>query len=106
MNTLQPEEEAIMGKATVRYSLKTISLSFPAGSIERVYLHGMWQRDRGRNPTLLFGNHTDAKEAFAAATEMVGPYIESVRQKPFSRYHDWSRWVHMIISRTDPAEMY
>ncbi len=89
-------------KATVRYSLKTIAQSFPRGTIEFVYLHGMWQRERGRNPTMLFGNHTDPKEAFGVACELAGPYIERVRQIPLSRYHDWSSWVEPVMARVDP----
>lgn len=93
-------------KATVRYSLKTIAQSFPRATIEFVYLHGAWQKERGRNPTMLFGNHTDPKEAFSVAKELAGPYIESVRRIPFSRYHNWSRWVEPVMARVDPKDIW
>ena len=48
-----------MGKATIRVSLKTIAMRFPPGSIERVYLHGTWQLERGRNPSMLYGKALD-----------------------------------------------
>lgn len=82
---------------TERYSLKTISSQFAWESIERCYLHGMWQQERGRNPTMLYGNHTDPKEAFASAQAMIGEYIESVLRIPFSRHHDWSIWAEPIV---------
>ncbi len=93
-------------KATVRYSIRSIAKSFPRGSIEFVYLHGTWQAERGRNPTMLFGNHTDPKEAYEAARELAGAYIESVRQIPFSRYHKWERWVKAIMARVPTAELH
>lgn len=92
-------------KATVRYSLKSIAKSFPTKSIEFVYLHGTWQKERGRNPTMLFGNHTDPKASYEAACELVGPYIELVRQIPFSRYHTWTHWVEQIMTRTPPDKL-
>lgn len=92
-------------KATDRYSLRSIANSFPRGSIEFVYLHGTWQKERGRNPTMLFGNHKDPKEAYAAACVMAGEYIESIRRIPFSRHHDWNRWVEAIMKRVSPEEV-
>jgi len=95
-----------MGRATIRLSLKTIAWSFPSGSVERVYLHGMWQRERGRQPTLLYGNHTNPRLAFASAQLLIGPYIESVRKIPFSRTHDWSNWVEKIMNRVPVDQWY
>lgn len=88
-----------LGAQTTRRSLKTIAMNFPAGSIERVYLHGKWQQERGRQPTLVYGNHTDARRAFKSSVEFVGPYIESVRALPFSRQHEWGDWVPDIMNR-------
>lgn len=64
-----------MGKATIRISLKTIAMRFPAGSIERVYLHGTWQIERGRNPSMTYGNHHSTREAYATAKAVLGGYF-------------------------------
>ncbi len=55
---------------------------------------------------MLFGNHTDPKEAYEAARELAGSYIESVRQIPFSRYHKWERWVKAIMARVPTDELH
>lgn len=36
---------------------------------------------------------------------MVGEYIESIRRIPFSRRHDWSRWVEAISKRVSAEEV-
>lgn len=96
---------SVVGAKTVRRSLNTIVKSFPRGTIEFVYLHGMWQKERGRGPTMLYGNHTDPRRAFAIAKEIVGPYIESVRAIPNSRGHNWSKWVDGIMERVAPEKL-
>ena len=85
-----------MGKATVRISLKTIAMRFPVGSIERVYLHGTWQIERGRNPSLLFGNHHSAREAYQAANAMLGDYFNEIRRQHYAR-HDFFWDAQMIL---------
>lgn len=98
-----------MGKETVRLSLKTIAHMFPPGSIERVLLHGRWQktRGRGRKPTLLFGNHTDPRCALAAVEELAGTYFDELfrqynsRQKPF--WHD--AMIQAVQDRTPVYEL-
>jgi hypothetical protein len=80
-------------------------MNFPPGSMERVYLHGKWQQGRGRQPCLVFGNHADARRAFAIATELSGAYLESIRAIPFSRCHDWADWVCDIMNRVSPDEL-
>ena len=92
-----------MGKETRRYSLKTIAMNFPSGSMERCYLHGLWQKERGRNVTLLYGNHTKPREAFASAEMILSEYIAAIRKKPFSRCHNWSTWVAKVMKRV-PVE--
>lgn len=74
-----------MGKATIRISLKTIAMRFPPGSIERVYLHGTWQIERGRNPSMLFGNHYSTREAYQTAKTMLGTYFDEIRRQHYSR---------------------
>lgn len=86
-----------MGDATIRISLKTIAFLFPAGSIERIYLHGKWQIERGRNPSLTYGNHRTARTAFLQAQEMVGPYFDEIRRQHFSR-QDFFWHPEMIIA--------
>lgn len=96
----------MVNKATTRLSLKTIAFRFPPGSMERVYLHGIWQKSRGRNPSLLFGNHTDTLTAFESAKEGVGDYLEKVRRLPFSRHWPWSNHlVHQIRNRAPVSEI-
>jgi hypothetical protein len=68
-----------------RLSLKTIAFLFPEGSIERAYLHGRWQRSRGRNPSLTFGNEKQAHRFYAAAHADLGDYFDQIFQLPFSR---------------------
>ena len=95
-----------MGKRTKRLSLKTIAFKFPLGSMERTYLHGMWAKSRGKNPSLLVrGNHASPRDAFQSAQECVGPYLEEIRQQPFSRQWDWEnpRLVEAILNNV-PAE--
>lgn len=98
-----------MGKATENISLKTIAFKFPNDSVHRVYLHGKWQqgRGKGRKPTLLFGNHTDPREAFASAQEMVGDYWDDLQRIHCCR----SRWfwddnvVSMIMNHVPVGEI-
>jgi hypothetical protein len=56
--------------------------------MEQVYLHGKWQIERGRNPSMNFGNHSNPREAFAAADAMLGNYFDEIRHLPCSR-RDW-----------------
>lgn len=74
-----------MGRATTRISLKTIAMMFPSDSIERVYLHGKWQIERGRNPSMVFGNHYNPRNAFVVADEMLGNYFDEIRHQVSSR---------------------
>ena len=77
-----------MGRATLRISLKTIGFRFPAGSLERIYLHGKWQLERGRAPSMCFGNHRTPREAFAAVDALLGEYFDEIRHQVCSR-QDW-----------------
>lgn len=74
-----------MGKKTERISLRTIAFLFPEHSVQRVYLHGLWQRSRNRNPTLTLSNQRDPRLAFEMAQEMVGDYFATIRRIPYSR---------------------
>lgn len=65
-------------KSTKRASLRTIALLFPPGSLQRVYLHGRWQKSRGRQPCLSLENLRDPRLAFEQADALVGEYIRSV----------------------------
>ena len=96
-----------MGKATVRISLKTIAMRFPPGSIERVYLHGTWQLERGRNPSMSYGNHQSTREAYAAAKTMLGPYFDEIRQQHCARQDFFwdSRMVADVMNRVPVSEL-
>jgi hypothetical protein len=74
-----------MGKATIRISLKTIAMLFPSSSAERIYLHGKWQQERGRNPSMRFGNHPTPRQAYAAVDETLGKYFDEIRNQHYSR---------------------
>jgi hypothetical protein len=77
-----------MGRATLRISLKTIAFRFPEGSLERIYLHGKWQLERGRSPSMNFGNHPTPRHAFAAVDTLLGSYFDEIRHQVCSR-QDW-----------------
>ena len=96
-----------MGKVTVRISLKTIAFRFPEGSLERVYLHGLWQLGRGRNPSMYFGNHPTPQHAFEAADEMLGSYFNEIRQQVYSR-QDWfwnEAMVQAVLNRAKVTDL-
>lgn len=86
-----------MGKPTYRISLKTIAFRFPVGSRERVYLHGKWQQERGRNPSMNYGNYPTPRQAFAAVDEMLGKYFDEIRHQECSR-QDWFWNEEMIMA--------
>ena len=93
--------------ATVRYSLKTIAFWFPEGSIERTYLHGKWQRQRGRNPSLLYGNHTDCGEAFVAAKLLLESYFDEIFKIPYIRQTRWNkRFIDRVRARCPVGSIY
>lgn len=94
-----------MAGGTVRISLKRIAMLFPDGSPHRVYLHGMWQRSRKRNPSIGLHNETDPRRAFALARVLVGGYIEDVRCLTCSR-HDWFWSPERVaaVARSAPLE--
>ena len=85
-----------MGKATVRVSLKTIAFLFPEGSLERVYLHGTWQRERGRNPSMRYGNHQSTRTAYEEVKILLKPYFDEIRRQEYSR-HD-SFWTDEMVT--------
>jgi hypothetical protein len=93
-----------VGKKTMRLSLKTIAMRFPHNSVERVYLHGRWQQERNRDPSMVFGNHHDPKSAFDSAQQMVGGYLESIRRLPYSRHWPWSPDLVKAIRRKTPTD--
>ena len=74
-----------MGKKTRRLSLKTIAFMFPEYSPERVYLHGKWQRSRGRNPSLRLHNRIDPLQSFQTAEALVGEHFKDELAQPWSR---------------------
>jgi hypothetical protein len=74
-----------MSKATCRISLKTIAFLFPSGSLERVYLHGKWQIERGRNPSIGYGNHPTPRQAFVTVDAVLGSYFDEIRHQEYSR---------------------
>ena len=74
-----------MGKKSIKISLKTIAFLFPSGSLERIYLHGKWQIERGRNPSMNYGNYSTPRQAFAAVDEMLGKYFDEIRHQECSR---------------------
>jgi hypothetical protein len=80
-------KENRLGKQTTIISLKNIALLFPAGSLERVYLHGKWQIERGRNPSMNYGNYPTPRHAFVALNEMLGAYFDEIRHQEYSRQH-------------------
>lgn len=45
--------------------------SFTQGSAEFVVAHGLWQKSRGRNPSLAFGSLLNPRLAFSAAKKML-----------------------------------
>lgn len=85
-----------MGKATIRISLKTIAMRFPPGSIERVYLHGTWQLERGRNPSMLYGNHHSTSEAYAAVRDVLETYFNEIRRQHKARQNFF--WSDQMVS--------
>jgi hypothetical protein len=85
-----------MGKPTTRLSLKTIAFMFPEHSLERVYLHGKWQRSRGRNPSLTLHNQRDPLMAFQTAEALVGEHFKDEFSQPFSRHdYHWVRYFYL-----------
>ena len=96
-----------MGKATVRISIKTIAMRFPAGSIERVYLHGTWQIERGRNPSMVYGNHHSTREAYATAKAMLGVYFDEIRRQHYARQDFFwnSQMISDVMNRTLVREL-
>jgi hypothetical protein len=96
-----------MGRATVRISLKTIAMKFPPGSMQRVYLHGKWQKSRGRKPSMRYGNHKDFGTAYRMAEVAVGQYFDQIRKIPSSRgkYFWGERLIQDIIDSVPPDEL-
>lgn len=93
-----------MGRATIRISLKTIAFLFPVGSMERVYLHGKWQIERGRKPSMNYGNHPTPKEAFAAVDAILGNYFDDIRRQNYSRWDSfWNSQMIAAVLRKDPV---
>lgn len=92
-----------MGTKTERISLNTIALMFPVESLERVYLHGVWQKSRGRRPSLTLSAQRDPRQAFATAAAHIGDYLEKVRGIPYSRQADfWTQErITAILERQD-----
>lgn len=91
-------------KKTSTYSLKTIGMFFPPGSAHRLYLHGIWQLSRDKNPTMLPDGETNAWRAFAHAELECGVYIEEILELPYPR--DASFWtetrVKAMLNYCDP----
>lgn len=96
-----------MGKATIRISLKTIAMLFPSGSIERVYLHGTWQIERGRNPSMLYGNHHSTREAYTTAKAMLGDYFDEIRRQHYARQDFFwdTKMVSDVMNRVPVVEL-
>lgn len=96
-----------MGKPTVRISLKTIAMMFPPSSAERVYLHGKWQIERGRKPSMNFGNHPTPRQAYAAVNEVLGSYFDEIRNQHYARQDFfWSdEMISAIKNRTPVQEL-
>lgn len=96
-----------MSKATIRISLKTIAMRFPPGSIERVYLHGTWQIERGRNPSMLYGNHWSAGKAYTAAKDMLSTYFDEIRRQHNARQSFFwdDQMIHDVMNRVPVREL-
>lgn len=93
-----------MGKASIRLSLKTIAMLFPYGSMERIYLHGRWQLHRGRNPSMLFGNHQTANAAYVATKDMHEEYFDEVFRQHYSRQDFfWSTEMVLAVQNHVPV---
>ncbi len=93
-----------MGKNIDRISLKTIAFLFPVGSMERIYLHGKWQIERGRNPSMTFGNHQTARDAYVTINDMLGSYFDEVRHQEYSRHRFfWSDNIITSIQKKKPV---
>lgn len=95
-------------RKTCRVSLRTIALLFPPRSVQRVYLHGRWQKSRGRRPCLSLENLQDPRLAYEQAEELVGEYIRSVLSTPYA-YGKWQwegrgRELAKAISEQVPPE--
>lgn len=72
-------------RSDTRPSLKTVALTFPEYSLERVYLHGLWQMSRGRRPALKLHNQHNPRIAFETARSLVGEKIDRARKTPYWR---------------------
>lgn len=72
--------------------------------MEYVYLHGKWQRSRGRNPSILFGNHTGPREAFEAARSLVGEYLDRVCCYKEARTWSWSKELAVAVMQRQALE--
>jgi hypothetical protein len=93
-----------LGKQTIRISLKTIAFLFPTGSLERIYLHGKWQIERGRNPSMNYGNHPTARQSFKAVEEMLGNYFDEVRHQEYSRQDFfWNERMIKAVKAREPV---
>ena len=79
-------------------SLKTIALHFPAGSLERVYLHGIWQQSRGRNPSESLRNNSNLspRASFETAEQLIGEYFQSLRRMAYFRVA-WQDFSHSLV---------
>ncbi len=93
-----------MGKRTKRISIKTIAFLFPEGSLERVYLHGTWQIERGRNPSMRYGNHRSTRTAYEELKSSLGLYFDEIRRQEYSR-HDffWTDEMITAVQRRVPV---
>lgn len=93
-----------MANRTIRISLKTIAFLFPEGSQERIYLHGKWQIERGRKPSLRYGNHHTPREAFVTVDQMLGKYFDEIRHQAYSRQaFFWHEDLIQEIGRRTPV---
>jgi hypothetical protein len=87
-----------------KYSLHTLAMLFPPQSTQRVYFHGVWQRSRNRQPSLVLGNQSNPREAFETAKVLVGDYLEKIRSFPYSRQGIWSEELIEAIMDNRPIE--
>ncbi len=53
-------------------------MMFPPNSLQRVYFHGLWQRSRGRQPSMQLSNMLNPRNAFLKAQELEGPYLRPI----------------------------
>lgn len=86
-----------MSSVSQQVSLKSIAMLFPTSSMQRVYLHGMWQMSRNRRPSEPLGNERNPIRAFSRADAKVGAYLDELTMAPYARKRSF--WTDELVKK-------